>query len=73
MGRPPRSVSAVNISVLLRLLREPLASGRVIGQVEVVDTGDRALVHDERELVAYLREQAQAERHLGDGPKGDRG
>ncbi len=49
----------MNISVLLRLLREPLAAGRVVGQVEVVDTGERTLVQNEQELLAYLRERAQ--------------
>jgi hypothetical protein len=45
----------MNVSVLLRLLREPLAAGRLVGEVEVVDTGERTVVRDVEQLVDYLR------------------
>jgi hypothetical protein len=58
---PHVASAVVNISVLLRLLREPLASGHVVGQVEVVETGERMVVRNVKELVAYLRERAAAD------------
>jgi hypothetical protein len=47
----------VTVPVLLRLLREQLASGRLVGEAELVETGERTLVRDARQLVAYLRER----------------
>ncbi len=45
----------MSISVLLRLVREPLASGQLVGQVEVVETGERTVVRSAGELIGYLR------------------
>jgi len=50
----------VSFSVLLRLLPGPLAAGCLVGELEVVATGERALVRSTEELVAYLRVQAFA-------------
>lgn len=68
VGRPASSVDLVSIAVLLRLLREPLVAGRLVGEAELVDTGERTVVRDAGQLIAYLRD-----RELSDGeghPKG---
>jgi hypothetical protein len=44
----------MKVSVLLRLLRGPLTEGRLVGEVEVVETGERTVVRDVAQLVAYL-------------------
>jgi hypothetical protein len=47
--------TGMNVSVLLRLLPEPLAHGHLVGEVEVERTGERATVKSAEELVDYLR------------------
>jgi len=37
------------------LLVAELEDGRLVGQVEVVDTGEQAIIHSAEELLAYLR------------------
>ncbi|GEM_PF-4967471 len=54
-GTPVSLAVQMNVSVLLRLLPEPLARGCLVGEVEVVRTGQRALVRSVEELVAYLQ------------------
>jgi hypothetical protein len=47
----------VNLAVLLRLLPGPLAESCLVGEVEVVRTGEKAVFHGAEQLVAYLRER----------------
>jgi len=51
----PAPPAAGVISLVVRLLAEPAADGRLVGQVEVVATGEVHAVHDEGELVALAR------------------
>jgi hypothetical protein len=44
----------VHVAVILRLLPEALAEGRVVGHAEVVDTGDRKPVNDAQGLIELL-------------------
>jgi len=60
--RAPRTVAGVFVSILLRLLPEPLAHGRLVGRVEVVETGERTVVRSVDELVSLLRDRALEER-----------
>ena len=45
---------------VLRLVPDALAEGRIVGVVEEVETGRRAVVRDLDELRAFLRPYAQA-------------
>jgi hypothetical protein len=57
----------MTLSVVLRLLTEALERGRLAGQLEVVETGERTLVRDADEMVAFLQkrtEQARPERDV---------
>jgi hypothetical protein len=45
----------MSISVLLRLVSETLAEGRLAGHAEVVDTGERIAFRDQDEMVEFLR------------------
>lgn len=65
MRRRPSSVGLVTVPVLLRLLREPLAAGRLVGEAELVETGERILIRDARQLIACLRDRARPQ---GGGP-----
>lgn len=60
----------MNLSVLLRLLREPLAAGRLVGEAEIVETGERTVVRDAAQLVDYLRDRASGERTESEGAAG---
>lgn len=51
------ALAAMNVSVVLRLLPEALAEGRLAGSLHVVDTGEHAVVHSTEELVSFLRER----------------
>lgn len=55
MGRGPDRPSAVSVWVVLRLVPAALAAGRLAGEVELVETGTKAVVRDADELVAFLR------------------
>lgn len=55
MGRAARSVRGVTISVVLRIASQALAAGRLAGEVELVDTGERAVIRNADELLALLR------------------
>jgi hypothetical protein len=45
----------VTISLVLRLAPEALAAGRLAGEAELVETGERTVIRDAGELVAFLR------------------
>jgi hypothetical protein len=45
----------MTISVVLRLIESALAAARVAGEAEIVRTGERVVVHDEQELLQFLR------------------
>jgi hypothetical protein len=53
-------VSAEPLLVVLRLLADEMASGRLMGQMEEVRTGERTTVHSAEELLALLGERARA-------------
>lgn len=46
------------MSFVLRLVGDALEEGEVVGSVESVGTGARAVVHDMDELVAFLSSEA---------------
>lgn len=46
----------MTISIVLRLAEQALAAGRLAGEAEIVETGERASVRDADELVRFLRE-----------------
>jgi hypothetical protein len=46
----------MTISVVLRLVEQALACGRLAGEAEIVETGERAAVRDADELVQFLRD-----------------
>jgi len=46
------------MSFVLRLVGDALEEGDVVGSVESVGTGARAVVHDMDELVAFLSSEA---------------
>lgn len=43
--------------VVLHLVEEALDQGRVAGEVEMVETGARAIVADAKELVGFVQGQ----------------
>ena len=45
---------------VIRLVSSGPADGRLIGQVEIVETGETLLFRDDADLVAVLRRAAQA-------------
>lgn len=45
----------MTVSVVLRIASQALAAGRLAGEVELVETGERAVVRNADELVALLR------------------
>ena len=59
-GRVP--TPATTVTVVLRLARTELDAGRLAGGVEVVATGERAVVRDVQELIRFLREREDAGR-----------
>jgi hypothetical protein len=50
--------SRTAISLVLRLLREPAVDGRMVGQAEVVGTGELVTVQEPAELLALVRRLA---------------
>jgi hypothetical protein len=44
----------MTVSVILNLSPQALAAGRLAGSAEIVRTGERRLVRDAAELVAFL-------------------
>ncbi len=53
--------AAMLISYVLRLHADELASGRVVGEVEAVASGQRFLVRSVEQMIAFLMETSQAE------------
>ena len=49
------------ISLVLRLMNAPAAAGRLVGQVEVVDTGEVVTVRSSTEFVALVQTLAARE------------
>lgn len=47
----------MTVSVVLRLVEQALASGRLAGEARLVGSGERAEIRDAEELVAFLRGQ----------------
>jgi hypothetical protein len=45
----------MTVSVVLRLIEQALATGRLAGEAELVATGERAVVKDADELLAFVR------------------
>lgn len=56
----------MTVSVLLRLITETLAEGRVAGQAEIVDTGEAMVFRDQDEMVAFLQ-RATTPQSITDG------
>jgi hypothetical protein len=44
----------MTVSVVLRLVEQALAAGRLAGEAEVVETGERRIVRDAEGLVVFL-------------------
>lgn len=44
-----------SVSVVVHLVEQALDEGRLAGEVEIVETGARALVRDADELVAFVQ------------------
>lgn len=55
----------MTISVVLRLAPAALAEGRLAGEVELADTGQRGLVASAEELVAFVAAHQPASRPEG--------
>jgi hypothetical protein len=53
------------ISVVLRLVEQALRAGRLAGEAEIVQTGERVVVRDADELVRFLRPAVES----GNGPE----
>jgi hypothetical protein len=45
----------MNISILLRVVADALAEGRIAGRAEVVDTGESVLFKDQDEMLAFIQ------------------
>jgi hypothetical protein len=58
----------MSVSVVLRIADAALAAGRLAGEAELVATGERAVVKDADELLAFVR-RLRREQHgeTGDG------
>lgn len=48
----------MSISVMLRLVPEALADGRLAGEVEIVATGQHALVANAEEIVRFITSES---------------
>ena len=55
------------VTLVLRLLPDPLGKGEFVGAVEHVGAGERVLVQDLEELVEFARRAAAAERRASSG------
>ena len=64
MGRRGCTLDPMRVSVVLRLLPGPLGEGEVVGQVEVVSTGEQVAVNGLAELLAVLVDAGRAAREL---------
>ena len=61
---PMLAPMGASVSVVLHLVAEALEEGRLAGEVEVVESGDRAMFTSAEDLVAFVRGH-----HGGGGPK----
>lgn len=70
----------MQVSFLLRLVPEALSESRIVGRIEVVETGEQVTLRDAEELIGFL--QAHGQRRLpsepdpelaGEEPSGSRG
>jgi hypothetical protein len=50
----------MTISVVLRLAERALDCGRLAGEAEVVETGERRTVRNAEELIEFLRRRSEA-------------
>ena len=48
-------IGSVIVTFVIRLVRERLAAGEVVGQLELVQTGEQTTVRSAEELVGALR------------------
>lgn len=60
MGRPSPTMAAVTVVVILQLLSDALAEGRLVGHAELVRTGERVAIRRTDELVTFLCNGASA-------------
>lgn len=67
MGRAARSLGRMTISVVLRLVERALYAGRLAGEAEIVETGERLVVRDADDLMCFLR-GVEADRGRTGGP-----
>lgn len=58
----------MSVSVILRLLERSLASGQLAGEVEIVGTGERAVVATTEDLVRFLLAKHTDETNQGGTP-----
>ena len=61
VGRAAAHSDGVSLSVLLRLIPGPLADGQLVGELEMVKTGERVRMQSTEQLIAYLQRCALAE------------
>lgn len=52
----------MTISVVMRLVPGDLIQGRIVGEVQIVETGERRLVRTVEELLAFLSDQGVPEK-----------
>jgi len=50
----------VSVSFVLRLVPEALAASRIVGRIEVVETGEQVTVRDARDLIEFLCAQGRS-------------
>jgi hypothetical protein len=59
----------MTISLLLRVVPEALAAGRLAGEAQHVESGKRAVVRDADELIAFLRDEPGRPEHPGEAAR----
>jgi hypothetical protein len=58
----------MTVSVVLRIADAALAAGRLAGEAELVATGERAVVKDADDLLAFVRRpRGELQGETGDG------
>jgi hypothetical protein len=56
----------MTLALVLRLVEEALARGRLAGEVQIVETGERAVVRDAQELIEFVdRARGRLDRNPG--------
>lgn len=56
----------MTVSVILNLSQQALSAGRLAGSAEIVSTGERRVIRDAEELVAFLAEGTAMTSQEGD-------